>query len=237
MLKELFPDHTTEEFLEKIWRTKEIAVTHGSPDRFHQLLQIPELASAEALLEAHKGHAVAVHRSDVGELVPHAVQSAAAALDRAQHGDTIQIHRPSESLPSLMELSKSLLQLLGVEAFNLTDSAFYALRGGSPRHADPYDIFVIQLQGSKKWLLEYNDDDTHSIVDQTPWLAGGDPKYRQFTDRAMEVVLEPGSVLFMPKDWWHSTEVVEGPSFGFSVGCDYLSSFTAEFEKLGNSLM
>lgn len=99
----------------------------------------------------------------------------------------------------------------------------------SPLHFDCHDSFLIQMRGTKRMLL-WSPDQLHRIYPYRNWhilrrRGKVDPvkpdfkKYPKFAKaHAMEVVLQPGDVLFFPGYWAHYTE---SSSFSVSITCRF----------------
>lgn len=99
----------------------------------------------------------------------------------------------------------------------------------SPLHFDCHDSFLIQVRGTKRMLL-WSPDQLHRIYPYRNWhilrrRGKVDPvkpnfkKYPKFAEaHAMEVVLQPGDVLFFPGYRAHYTESC---SFSVSITCRF----------------
>lgn len=97
----------------------------------------------------------------------------------------------------------------------MAPSIWFGSAGTStPLHFDSPDNLHCQIYGSKRWVLfspydtpylyPYPEDDRYSHVSHVD-LANPDfgrfPLFRQATP--LEVVLEPGDMIFVPAFWWH----------------------------------
>jgi len=81
-------------------------------------------------------------------------------------------------------------------------------------HFDSAATFVIQIAGTKRWFIGENTDipfptERHSVtmprMHSRLTLQGTVPA-APVREALTEVVLEPGSILFMPHGWWHEVE-------------------------------
>jgi 50S ribosomal protein L16 3-hydroxylase len=81
--------------------------------------------------------------------------------------------------------------------------------GGVGPHLDSYDVFLLQVQGRRRWRVGRSPDRT--LVDGLPLkiLANFQPE--------MEFVLEPGDMLYLPPLWGHDG-VAEGECMTASIG-------------------
>ncbi len=104
----------------------------------------------------------------------------------------------------------------------------YAADSGSVGpHIDEYDVFLIQLQGKRRWQLDMTADKTRIIPDL-------ELRILQSFDADHDWVLEPGDMLYLPPDVAHYGVAV-GDCMTYSVGfrsprrCDLLANW---LEKL-----
>jgi len=86
-------------------------------------------------------------------------------------------------------------------------------RGTFGTHWDTHDVFAIQLIGRKRWqvfaptfplpLSVHTSRESRQACPPTP---------------ALDCVLEPGDLLYVPRGWWHHAIPFDEPSLHFSVG-------------------
>jgi ribosomal protein L16 Arg81 hydroxylase len=88
---------------------------------------------------------------------------------------------------------------------------------GFDAHYDVHDVFVLQIQGTKRWLV-HEPVFPDPLRDQ-PWTdhraavaeaARGEP--------AVDAVLEPGDVLYLPRGWLHSARAQGEPTVHLTLG-------------------
>jgi ribosomal protein L16 Arg81 hydroxylase len=86
-------------------------------------------------------------------------------------------------------------------------------RGTFGRHWDTHDVFAIQLIGRKRWQvfeptwplplgMHRSDDSGHACP----------------AEPILDVSLEAGDLLYVPRGWWHHVLPTDGPSLHLSVG-------------------
>ena len=113
-----------------------------------------------------------------------------------------------------------------------TSNAYLSFSGTGTfgKHWDTHDVFAIQLIGRKRWRvfpptfpLPLSHHTSESFSQQAVGCA------------QLDVVLDPGDVLYLPRGWWHQAVPLAQPSFHLSVGAytatvhDYLMWFSAQF--------
>ena len=81
--------------------------------------------------------------------------------------------------------------------------------GGVGPHFDSYDVFLIQVQGQRRW--RYGRSDDLSLRDDVPL------KILQHFEPEHDEVLSPGDMLYLPPDWAHDGVAV-GECMTCSVG-------------------
>ncbi|KRE39309.1 cupin [Janibacter sp. Soil728] len=88
---------------------------------------------------------------------------------------------------------------------------------GFAAHYDVHDVFVLQTGGDKHWRL-HRPVQPHPLRDQ-PWQ-----DHRQAVDEGakgephLDVTLQPGDVLYIPRGWLHSATALGGVSTHLTVG-------------------
>ena len=82
-------------------------------------------------------------------------------------------------------------------------------QGGVGPHVDSYDVFLLQLQGRRRWRIGRAADRT--FVDGVPLKI-----LRRF-EAESEWLLEPGDMLYLPPDWAHEG-VAQGECITASIG-------------------
>ena len=82
--------------------------------------------------------------------------------------------------------------------------------GGVGPHLDAYDVFLLQVQGRRRWRI--------GRVKQPQWVADAPLKRLAQFEPEDEWVLEPGDMLYLPPNWGHDGVAVGGECMTCSVG-------------------
>lgn len=135
----------------------------------------------------------------------------AAVYEYLRNGATIVYNRINNE-PLVDALAKQIAQFVqaqtvvsGYLAFG-SDSSF-------KNHWDTRDVFAIQLKGKKHWSLSAPNFEMPLYMQQSKDVNVPEP---QQVD--MEVVLEAGDVLYIPRGWWHNPVPMNCETFHLAIG-------------------
>ncbi len=82
--------------------------------------------------------------------------------------------------------------------------------GGVGPHVDSYDVFLLQVQGRRRWRVAPPGD--------TAFIAGLPLKILRHFEPTQEWLLEPGDMLYLPPGWGHDGVAEGGDCMTCSVG-------------------
>jgi 50S ribosomal protein L16 3-hydroxylase len=82
--------------------------------------------------------------------------------------------------------------------------------GGVGPHLDSYDVFLLQVQGQRRWRVGLNAD--------VQWVAGAPLKLLKSFKPQHDWLLQPGDMLYLPPGWGHDGVAVGGDCMTCSVG-------------------
>jgi len=103
---------------------------------------------------------------------------------------------------------------------------------GFATHYDTHDVFVLQIDGSKRWRVH-----EPVLTDPLEAQAWGDRADEVgATARgpaALDVLLAPGDALYLPRGWLHSAEAQDGRSLHVTAGVRALTRYALVEELLG----
>lgn len=210
------------EFLASHWPERHYAV-HRPPGQLPAALRVPELASLDALAQRYRGE-VTFGR---GARDARTISADAYAPQLFRLGLTVYLPDIVNCLPGLQAWLHALESDLGLPAGSSKLGAFASPRNdGVSCHFDADDVISIQLQGSKVFHVAKVDGLLYPSGRQFgPDMLPGDELYPQAGDGFPHphdadferIVMQPGSVLFLPRGTWHRSEASED-SFSVSVG-------------------
>jgi 50S ribosomal protein L16 3-hydroxylase len=203
-----------EEFLEGPW-PNEPYVVHGLDQDIQVLKQISFLQSLNSLLNSWP-HQIQVHLPDVADESSAIHASAQDAKKLFANKMALLFNNAQTLSPVLTEWLQMIAKDLGLPASTYGRCILYATPDGkgTTAHFDQNINFVLQLHGTKKWWLAPNDH----VENPTQRFTIGqpmDPELAAYAPGSMptempasrqEIILKPGSMLFVPRGFWHSTE-------------------------------
>lgn len=213
-LAALIAPHTIEDFLSQAW-PKTSFVVHGLDQTIQSLKELPFLQSLDALLNSWPA-LVQAHLPDVSDEASSVDATPRDARKLFDNKMALLFNNAQNISPELSRWLAALSRDLGLPNSTYARCMVYATPHGkgTAAHFDQNVNFVLQLHGTKKWTLAPN----LSIENPTQRFTIGqpiDPELASYAyeempaeipDYGSEVVLKPGSMLFVPRGYWHSTE-------------------------------
>jgi 50S ribosomal protein L16 3-hydroxylase len=82
--------------------------------------------------------------------------------------------------------------------------------GGVGPHIDSYDVFLIQVEGQRRWQV--------GRVADPAWVEGAPLKLLRHFEPTQEWVLDAGDMLYLPPGWGHDGVAVGGACMTCSIG-------------------
>ncbi|MEV6800902.1 cupin domain-containing protein [Micromonospora rifamycinica] len=102
---------------------------------------------------------------------------------------------------------------------------------GFATHYDTHDVFVLQVDGRKHWRI--HPPVLTDPLERQPWGGRADEVSATADGpAALDVVLEPGDALYLPRGWLHSAQAQESRSLHLTVGIRALTRYALVEELL-----
>ncbi len=137
------------------------------------------------------------------EIVPERLEAELRA------GATLVLSHVAQVHPGLCEFARGLERELDATV-NINLYAGWRTDNGFAKHWDDHDVFILQLDGRKKWEV---------YPDTRPKPVKGDPSVERVPTRPVwKGLLTRGDVLYMPRGYWHVAYPVDEPSIHLTVG-------------------
>ena len=187
-------------------------VIDGPAARAARLRECVERSAGPCPVPANGDSTATVRLVEAGRIVSLTMRREDAAKLLAA-GKTVNVFQPECLAPFARDFGRA----LHVPADRLECNAYLSRVGGiTPLHFDATESIIIQLAGTKVWRLAKND-----IVDPLEHAArAGLPpallrlhEHGEWSHLALpeevEIRARPGSVLYLPRGFWHSTVTAE----------------------------
>ena len=227
LLGSLIYPYSKSEFVDHYEGDTPFAV-HDLGDGIRELAELPFLESLEALL-ASWPNKVDAYLPGIADEANSIEIAAEEALEHFGNGAGLLFNDINTISPLLEGWLESLKYELGLSSLTYARNLVYVIpagKGTSP-HFDQNINFVLQIHGTKRWLVAPNQHVKSPMSRHTIGLPT-DPELEsyaerampeQFSDRAANFVLKPGSLLFVPRGAWHKTEALtDALSLTFTFG-------------------
>ncbi|MGV8873551.1 MAG: cupin domain-containing protein [Rhodococcus sp. (in: high G+C Gram-positive bacteria)] len=137
-------------------------------------------------------------------------------LESFAAGNTLVLQGLHRLWPPLIHFVGDLVRELGhpIQVNSYVTPA--ASQGFSP-HYDVHDVFVVQIAGTKRWTV-HSPVHIHPLNNQ-PWSDRRSAvEAHASNDPDLDVVLEPGDVLYLPRGWIHSAQALGDTTVHLTVG-------------------
>lgn len=95
-------------------------------------------------------------------------------------------------------------------------SGYAAFSGKSSykSHWDTRDVFAVQILGRKRWIIKQPSFDFPLYMQQTKNMSEAVEPEEVYLD----VILEPGDIIYVPRGWWHNPLPLGGETFHLAIG-------------------
>jgi 50S ribosomal protein L16 3-hydroxylase len=224
ILDMLLPSVSQRDFMEMFVRRDRHVVVHGDVDRLQQIPSFALVSDLPAMMRVYRSLVMVYGAEVVDEtegVANRMLLPPEDALRRYARGCTMEFDCADTFLPGMRPWIVALQRELELPEGSFAKGIVYASPhgGGLGAHFDAYDNFIIQLRGRKNWYLlpnrnavsptiHYDLDEQPFVPDELrPYWQGEAP--RRFLDEAECVELRPGSVLFLPRGYWHATSAAD----------------------------
>ena len=213
-LKSLLHPMDRSEFL-SLYELNQPFVIHHEENELEVLRKLPQLSSLENLLKLWPD-SVSAHLPDARDEVSAVDVNTQDAMKLFNNGMGLLFKNAHLHCKVLKEWVEALRKELGLSQLTFGRSLIYATphgKGTAP-HFDQNINLVLQIHGTKKWTLAPNHTVANPTVRHTlghkideeilSYLEEEMPE--SMPENAISFDLRPGSLLFVPRGVWHSTE-------------------------------
>jgi ribosomal protein L16 Arg81 hydroxylase len=208
-LQQILSPYAVEQFLAENWTKQAI---HIAAKHSQKLQPFFSWADLNNLLNHHRLEASDLHFSKLGQSLP-STRDRQEWSARLRQGATLILDGVHHRVPHVMQLAADLRHEIGYETHvNLYCSP--AEQQGFDCHYDTHDVFILQIEGEKKWVV-YRETVLYP-TSELPSAHQPKPEAPPYID----CVLKPGDVLYIPRGHWHYAVAGEQPSLHLTVGIE-----------------
>lgn len=198
-----------------LYEANEPFVIHKTDEHIRPLTELPFLESLDALLRSWPS-SIQAHLPDVRDEVSSIDTNAKDARKLYDNGMGLLFNEANLISPLLGDWLAEIRSDLGISALTYARCLIYATpdgKGAAP-HFDQNINFVLQIHGTKKWVMAPNTNVSNPMSRHTMGLPA-DPELMSYIESPMPIEmptpvlsfeLKPGSLLFVPRGYWHATE-------------------------------
>jgi 50S ribosomal protein L16 3-hydroxylase len=213
-LAALFHPRSTADFF-AAYGNHEPFVVHQNEQYTGSLTSLPLLGSLDALLRSWPAP-IQAHLPDVRDEASAIETTTKDARKLFDNGMGLLFNDANLFSPVMGEWLAQVRRDLGLSALTYARCLIYATPDGSGTapHFDHNINFVLQVRGTKHWTLAPNQHVSHPMGRHTIGLPT-EPELTTYIDSALPTcmpeqtrsfALKPGSCLFVPRGYWHSTQ-------------------------------
>jgi 50S ribosomal protein L16 3-hydroxylase len=105
---------------------------------------------------------------------------------------------------------------IGIFAESRTITGGYAAfssKSSYKSHWDTRDVYAVQLLGRKRWILKKPNFEFPLYMQQTKNFSG----IKEPEDIYMDIILEAGDILYIPRGWWHDPLPLDDETFHLAI--------------------
>lgn len=205
-LQDILKPYSVEEFLTKNWTSKAVFIPSQQQNKFSHLFSWKKLTE---LLNFHQ-----FKYPDLRLVLDEKIldESANANLiEHCQEGATLILNGVHKRIPELAEFVSQVKYDFGC-GVQVNAYCSWPEKQGFSLHYDTHEVFILQIDGTKKWCV-VSDTFKYPLSDQkSSSLASpqGEPY--------LTCTLQPGDILYIPRGHWHYAIALEKPSLHLTLG-------------------
>lgn len=148
--------------------------------------------------------------SNIGVIEHRCIRS--VLYEYLRNGATL-VHNRIKNEPLIDHISKQIANF--AEAPTITSGyAAFSSKSSYKSHWDTRDVYAVQLLGRKRWILKKPNFEFPLYMQQTKHF----PDIQEPEEVYMDVILEAGDVLYIPRGWWHNPLPLDGETFHLAIG-------------------
>lgn len=129
-----------------------------------------------------------------------------------RNGATLVYNRITNE-PKIDQISKQIANFASAHVITSGYAAF-SNKSSYMAHWDTRDVFAVQLIGRKRWIIKAPNFELPLYMQQTKYFKD----IKEPEEVYMDVTLEAGDILYVPRGWWHNPLPIGEETFHLAVG-------------------
>lgn len=129
-----------------------------------------------------------------------------------RNGATLVYNRITNE-PKIDQISKQIANFASAHVITSGYAAF-SNKSSYMAHWDTRDVFAVQLIGRKRWIIKAPNFELPLYMQQTKYFKD----IKEPEEVYMDVTLEAGDILYIPRGWWHNPLPIGEETFHLAVG-------------------
>jgi ribosomal protein L16 Arg81 hydroxylase len=154
-------------------------------------------------------------------------------LAQLSDGATLVLQALHRTWPPLIEFGSGLAAEVG-HPIQINAYVTPAENQGFAAHYDTHDVFVLQVTGRKRWMI-HEPVLQHPLLDQTWESRRADVAKRATEPPLLDVVLQPGDVLYLPRGYLHSAAALGELTIHLTVGIHPVTRYALAQQLLSSA--
>ncbi len=204
-----------EEFFRDYFEKKPLVIRRKNPQHYGDLLSIKALDHVLTTKVIQHPKCVIANASKEVKAPEYTYESGlidvARLYQQFEAGGTIVFNNLEEMWPPLMDFTRGMERDVSMR-FQCNIYMTPANAQGFPTHYDSHDVFVMQVHGTKHWL----------VYDTPIELPLKGQRFDRERDKPGEVTaefdLEPGDMLYLPRGMMHDAQTRQGETLHITLG-------------------
>ncbi|OCQ90714.1 hypothetical protein BCD67_03065 [Oscillatoriales cyanobacterium USR001] len=213
IMDRLLNSYDSHKFFEEYWTEKALLISGNGRRNFSDLFswsKLNYLLNFTDLDDSDIHLIVGGKLKPVKEFKTNEVLAQIRVMQLLQKGATLRLNSIHTRVPEIAEFVSELGYEIGYNRINVNMYCSWPNQVGSTSHYDPRDVFILQIEGSKKWNI-FQPTIKYPIAQES--ALDTPPK-----DPYLTCTLEPGDVLYIPRGHWHYPIGTDRESVHLTIG-------------------